>query len=87
MLPIRYYTLEKEVEGLEEYPNIVDACFKIVDSDKLQNDYSSIFVTFNVKIIIHTATDYGRGNVLASRILETNLIFPLLLIINTIITR
>lgn len=37
MLPIRYYTLEKEVEGLEEYPNIVDACFKIVDSDKLQD--------------------------------------------------
>ena len=33
-----------------------------------------------VEAVIHTATDYGRGNAAPTRVLEANLIFPMLLL-------
>ena len=50
-----------------------------VDIDKIEN-VSKIFSENNITVIIHTATDYGRNEAKPSRILESNLIFPLTLI-------
>lgn len=56
-----------------------DGLVRFVDIDKLSN-LTSLFEDNNIKIIIHTATDYGRNEALPSRILESNLIFPLSLL-------
>lgn len=56
-----------------------DGLVRFVDIDRLSN-LTSLFEDNNIKIIIHTATDYGRNEALPSRILESNLIFPLSLL-------
>ena len=56
-----------------------DGLVRFVDIDRLSN-LKSLFEDNDIKIIIHTATDYGRNEALPSRILESNLIFPLSLL-------
>lgn len=53
-----------------------------LDVDKVEVDFFEKYFSNNtIDIIIHCATDYGRGsNVLITKVLETNLMFPLSLL-------
>ena len=40
------------------------------------DDYSSLFETHDIDIIIHTATQYSRNNINANEIISANVLFP-----------
>lgn len=61
------------IEKYIDHPN-----FKLYNIDEINPRL--IFDENKVEVIIHTATEYGRGNGVISKILEANLILPIRLI-------